>query len=117
MSIESGLFDVLKTIPSVGSRVYPLILPQNPTYPAIVYQRISSFDTGTIDGTESLDMARFQIKAYARTFQEVITVRDAIKAIMSCKANKLMHMSDYENDTKLYSEMIDYQISDDIINS
>lgn len=117
MSIESGLFNLLKTIPAVGSRVYPLIFPQNPTYPAIVYQRISSIDTGAMDGTESLDMARFQIKVYALKFSDAVAVRDAVKAVMSGKANKLMHMSGYENDTKLYSEMIDYQISDDKINA
>lgn len=116
MSISTGLFNLLKTITPLGNRVYPLVLPQNPTYPSVVYQRISSYDTQTINGTQSLDMGRFQIKVYATSYKNAIDTAELVKTALSGKALKLMEMDDYENDTKLFSLQLDYQISSDIIN-
>ncbi len=116
MSIEAGLFNLLKTITAIGTRIYPSVMPQNPIYPNVVYQRISSFDAGTIGGTESLDMGRFQIKIYSPNFADTVSVLSSIKSVMSGKSNKLMQMMDYESDTKLHVQIIDFQLSDDIVN-
>lgn len=115
MNISTGLFNLLKTITPLGNRVYPLVLPQTPTLPAVVYQRISSYDTQTLDGTQSLDMGRFQIKVYATSYKNAVDTAELVKATLSGKALKLMEMDDYESDTKLFSIQLDYQISDDII--
>lgn len=117
MSIAIGLFNLLKTITPLGGRVYPLILPQNPTYPVVVYQRISSFDTQTLDGTQSIDIGRFQIKVYATSYKSAIDTGELVKTALSGKALKLMEMDDYESDTKLFSLQLDYQISDDKISA
>jgi hypothetical protein len=49
--IEAALRAVLIAHPDVaalaGGRIYPLILPQNPTLPAIAYQRISNLADST----------------------------------------------------------------------
>lgn len=108
MSIQSSLFDTLKTITQVGTRIYPLVLPQNPTFPAIVYQRISSLDTSDIEGKESLDMGRFQIKVFAKTYKESVDIAELVKTAMQGKGNKVMHLDDYEADTLLYSQHLDY---------
>lgn len=116
MNISTGLFNLLKTITSLGNRVYPLVLPQTTTLPAVVYQRISSYDTQTLDGTQSLDMGRFQIKVYATSYKNAVDTAELVKNTLSGKAIKLMEMDDYESDTKLFSIQLDYQISDDKIN-
>lgn len=115
MSISSGLFNNLKSITSLGSRIYPLVLPQSPTYPSVVYQRISTYDTQAMDGTQSLDIGRFQIKIYATSYKSAIDTAEIVKTAMSGKGLKLMEMDDYEPETKLFSVVIDYQLSDDII--
>jgi len=46
MSFESELFDRVtthgSTQPLIGTRFYPLNLPQSPTYPAATYRRVST---------------------------------------------------------------------------
>lgn len=113
--IQSGLLNLLKTIPSISTRVYPLVAPQNPTTPFITYQRISSFDTSTIEGTESLDMARFQIKIFSKNYLEAVNNANLVKTKLSGKGLKLMHGEDYESETLLFVQILDYQLSDDII--
>lgn len=113
--IAIGLFDILKTIPQVGSRVHPLVAPQNTQTPYITYQRISSLDTGAIDGTKSLDMARFQIKVFAKTYKESVMISEAVKTAMSGKGNQAMHMEDYESGPVMYVQLLDYILSDDVV--
>jgi hypothetical protein len=66
MTIASLLKARLLTVAggSVGTRVYPRKLPQHPTYPALVYQRISN--TGQ-NGTSNRKESRWQIGCWAET--------------------------------------------------
>jgi len=113
--IAIGLFNILKTIPQVSVRVFPLVAPQDTVLPYITFQRISSLDTGTMDGTESLDMGRFQIKVFAKTYKESVIIAEAVKTAMSGKGNKAMHMEDYEPETLLHVQLLDYILSDDVV--
>lgn len=113
--IQVGLFNLLKTIPLVGTKVYPLTAPQDTTPPYITYQRISPFDTSTIEGTESLDMARFQIKIFSKTYLESVNIANSVKEKLSGKGLKLFYSDDQEPDTLLFVQILDYQLSDDII--
>lgn len=113
MSIQTGLFTTLKGL--VNNKVYPMVAPQNTAPPYITYQRISTFDTQTIEGTQSLDLARFQISIYSKNYIESVNLAESVSNAMSGKALKLSHVEDYESDTLLFSQKIDYQLSDDII--
>jgi hypothetical protein len=116
MSISVGLYNLLSAIPKIGDRAYPLVAPQGTQPPYITYQRISSLDTGALDGTESLDMGRFQIKVFSKKYNEALSIAGTdVKNAMSGKGNKAMHMEDYENDTKLHVQILDYILSDDIV--
>lgn len=113
--IAIGLFDILKTIPQVGVRVFPLVAPQGTTAPYITFQRISSLDTGTMEGAESLDMGRFQIKVFSKAYKESVVIAEAVKTKMEGYGNKAMHNDDYEPDTALFIQLLDYILSDDVI--
>lgn len=113
--IGIGLFNLLKTITEIGDNVHPNVAPQGIKPPYITFQRISSIDTGTIDGTDSLDMGRFQIKVFSKTYKESVLIAESVKTLMSGNGNKSMHMDDYESDTKLHVQIIDYILSDDIV--
>ena len=39
---EQAIYDQLNGVTALGSRIYPLVLPQNVEYPAVVFQRISA---------------------------------------------------------------------------
>lgn len=113
--IAIGLFNILKTIPQVGDRVFPLVAPQGTASPYITFQRISSLDTGAMDGTESLDMGRFQIKVFSKTYKESVVIAESVKTAMSAKGNKSMQMDDYEPETLLFIQQLDYILSDDVV--
>ena len=62
----------------VSTRIYPLILPQKPTYPAISYSdeenNYTESFTGQTDHVESI----FQINAWAKTYAGATTLGTAI---------------------------------------
>lgn len=109
MSIQTILFSILKGI--VNNQVYPMVAPQNIKPPYIVYQRIGIFDTQTTEGTQSLDLARFQITLYSASYSQSVILCEDIKAEMNEKYLLLMHTEDYENDTKFFCQILDYQLS------
>lgn len=113
--IQVGLFTLLKTIPSIGVKVYPLIAPQTCNTPYIVYQRVGKSDTSTMEGTESLDIGRFQIKVYTKTYMQGLLLSNEVKEKLSGKGTLVMHIDDQEPDTKLFFQILDYKLSDDII--
>lgn len=80
--IEADVRDFLVANAGVSTRVYPGHLPQTPTLPAVVYNRISGsseLDLGIGGGlTESL----FQVDSYAATYSEVKNVVAAIVAAL-----------------------------------
>ena len=52
----------------VGSRIYPLDLPQNKPFPAIVYEEIVANPEHTLDkGQEGLVRSQYQFNVYAKT--------------------------------------------------
>lgn len=109
MSMQEMLFNTLKDL--VNNRVYPLLMPEKATFPCIIYQRVSTFDTQTIEGTQSLDLARVQVTIFAKSYPQSVALCEEVKTAMSGKALQLMHIEDYENDTQLFSQKLDYQLS------
>lgn len=51
----------------VGARMHPRMLPQTPTLPAIVYQRIDTRRLHHLDGPDGLPRARMQVTCWATT--------------------------------------------------
>lgn len=64
----------------VGTRVYPMVLPQNTSYPAIRLQRISTprSQYRTMDGRADYASPRMQVDVYALTHAAAIAVAQAI---------------------------------------
>jgi len=75
VSIETGLYSHLTTDSDVsalvGTRVYPLKLPQGYTLPAISYQRVSGDRLATLSGPTGRANPRFQIDCWASTYSGV----------------------------------------------
>lgn len=81
--IESGLRSYLINHPSVGSlvgtRVYPLTLPQGVVLPAITYQQISGPREQAYDGPSALAHPRFQLDCWAETYGEAVGLARAVR--------------------------------------
>ncbi len=63
----------------VGSRIYPLLLPQRCTLPAIAYQRISRMGVHAHTGPSGLARCRIQYTCVGRTYAEVKSVATAVR--------------------------------------
>ena len=70
------------TLALVNTRIYPLRLPQGPTYPAIRYQLIGAPETHLMGNDPGSVHSRVQIDCYAETYRSAhllkAEVRDAL---------------------------------------
>ena len=81
MSFETDLVDFLQAnVPSVGNRVHFIKLPQNPTFPALTYQRLNTEDLYSHDGYSELTTPLMRVTCYA--FEEVRDVAKEVKDAM-----------------------------------
>lgn len=113
--IQVGLCTLLETIPLIGPKVYSLVAPQDTRPPYITYQRVGKKDTSTMEGTESLDIGRFQIKIFTKSYMQGLLLSNEVKEKLSGKGTLIMHLEDQEPDTKLFFQILDYYLSDDIL--
>lgn len=61
----------------IGTRVYPLVLPQGFERPAIKFQIISTSRDYKQDGDDGVPTRRIQVDIYGDTYAQVKAVRDA----------------------------------------
>ena len=79
--IESALFTVLSTSAAVsalaGTRVYPAVLPKDPTLPAVVYRFVGGANQPTMN-TRGRQRSRLQIDCFGETYNDAISLRKAV---------------------------------------
>ncbi len=62
-----------------GVRMYPAKLPQNPTLPALVYQRIDTRRQHDLDGPDGLPRPRLQVTAWAANVSAAWELANAVR--------------------------------------
>ena len=122
MDIETALVTHILADPAIvaviGNRLYPLAIPQGGEVPAIVYQRVSSPRTLTLDG-DSVNSPRIQFSCYAETFGQAKQLAMRLYESLDCfsgvlgnktKAAALMadNRDDYEPETGRYRCGVDF---------
>jgi hypothetical protein len=64
----------------VGTRIYPLIMPQGATYPAVTYQRISTEPRESCMVADcGIARARIQVTAWAEAFSAAKAIADQVR--------------------------------------
>lgn len=63
----------------VSNRIYPKILPQKGTYPAITYQKISGPRLHTLQTDPGTARPRFQISCWAQTYNQAKAVAKQVQ--------------------------------------
>jgi hypothetical protein len=114
--IEEALYSHLSTSTGltalVSDRIYPIMMPQDPTLPAITYQRISNSPVNTIGGFASLDNPHIQFDCWATSYSSVKALGDKLrKTIAAATTFNALQMSDqdlYEADTEIYRVSMDF---------
>jgi hypothetical protein len=69
-----AVFDRLFGETGAEDRVYSLVLPQNPAYPAISFQQISATRTHAMGSDGPLVRVRVQVNSWGRTYADARTL-------------------------------------------
>ncbi|HSH40542.1 MAG TPA: DUF3168 domain-containing protein [Arenicellales bacterium] len=85
--IEVAIRAALLAAPSVsalvGPRVWPIVLPDAPEYPAITYQIVTGGSEYSMQGTSRLANPRVQVDLYAETHMDLLQLKGAVMATLS----------------------------------
>ncbi|MDA8212162.1 MAG: DUF3168 domain-containing protein [Clostridia bacterium] len=115
MIIEEALYAHLNTYANltalVGNRIYPLVLPQKGSYPAITYQKVSGPRLHALQTDPGTAHPRFQISCWAQTYSKAKAVVKQVQAalqdfsgIMGGAGGVQVDAVLFENEFDLYEE-------------
>lgn len=116
--IEIDLVSHLKSDSNVtdliGSRLYPEVAPQNVAKPYLTYKVVNNAELQSLNHREPYgERALIQIDCWADSFSSAVTTRAVVQDSMHSfdkKAYNLYTMSDYEPETKLFRQIIQFNI-------
>ena len=124
-TITHAMFKVLSEFSGlaalVGTRIFPMILPQNSDYPAVTYNTISAPRDYTHDGASGLVAARYQITAWAASYTTAKLVIEQVRLSVSGLAAQdgdasvqVFHVMDetdleYHEETRIFGIALDVE--------
>jgi len=109
MAVEEALYSRLTSDVAVsalvGSRVYNTRLPQGPTLPCVTYTRVSTVADMAHDGPVGYELARYQIDAYATTFETIRSLADAVRNCLNGYSGTVLS-------TVIHAVLLDDQVNE-----
>lgn len=69
----------------VSTRIYPDVMPDSPTYPAVTYQRLSGSSALGSTSDPPLKTATYQVSAWAKSRADALAVSAQIRAALDRK--------------------------------
>ena len=109
------------TVKAITTRCYPVTIPQSPTYPLILYTKITGMRDHHLRGPSGHAHPRFQVEAWSKTYTEAKTLADAIREALDGYAGTVSgtiirscliesERDDYQKAVEVYRELQDYFI-------
>lgn len=125
MTVEADIYTRLSGYTTlaalISTRVYPSLLPQNATYPAVSYRRVSSERPPVMGDDTGIVRARFQFDAWAQSYSGMIAVKELVREALQRHRGTatveiletfiLMDTDLYEDDTRIHHGVIDVEIN------
>ncbi len=111
MSVESDVYTTLAGL--VEGKCYPVIAPDSPATPYIVYTVITGVPVVSLDGLSGLTRKRMQIDVWADTYESQKTIESQVSNAMESADFEnvpIMVHDNYEVETKLYRSIMEYSI-------
>jgi len=106
LSNEAGVTDI------VGTKIYPVVAPQQTETPFIVYSVVSSIPTNTKDRISEIDTMRVQVDCYEKTYTLAEALSSAVRLALDnatgTKNGVLIDGLAYENEQDFIEEDNDY---------
>lgn len=110
MSAETAVYTRLTTHAGtaalIGTRCYPLRLPQKPVLPAVVYQRISSSGRA---GTSDRRVVRYQFSCWASTYAGVKALAEQVRDALEYYADATIRLGRVVNEIDDFDEGTELQ--------
>ena len=119
MSIRTDIFTALSGHAAltalVSSRIYPIKAPQSPTYPLVIYQRVSNDHINSLTGSSGLNKSRYQFDIYAATYGAANNIADAVAGGMAAATTyESILLStidlDFDDNVEEYRVTIDFSV-------
>ena len=107
MSTEALYYQTLTAIPLIGGRAFPVKLPQDVTYPAVIY----SVET-EIEGRLSIDevegLYAFENTFYATSYSDIIAITESFRDISIANGWNIAGYADlgFEADKSVYARAL-----------
>lgn len=105
-----AFFDAIKTLAS--GRVYPLVAPQDATYPLLVYTCVADEKFWGVDNYQGIARIRVQVDAYAETYAAANALQAQVQAALVANLGRIVDvrlvLTDFEEETRLYRVAVDY---------
>jgi len=126
MAFEEGLRTLVLSNGSVagliGTRLYPNKLPQSPTYPAVVYERVGSSAVRRLGGGANRIRPRIRFHCWAETYGAAKNTAEALRDLLdgyrgAAGAFQIddstfeTDIDDYDDDAKVHRVIIDFRLS------
>jgi len=104
--IEQELYTALD---GLGYPVYPVVLPQGTTYPAITYQVVYDGTEQSLNGGVYARSVRVQVDVWAKSYGEAKSLKDLVVAkIIELNGIDISAQDIYETDTLLHRQLIEF---------
>jgi hypothetical protein len=84
LAFEDTLF--LSLSPFVGGRVYPLRMPENPTFPVILWSIIGGPRAGQAQDGGGVDNPRLRLDVWGQTYDDVVGVGVQVRALLDSRS-------------------------------
>lgn len=101
----------------VGTRVYRVRLPQNVTYPAVTYWKVSGNRLHDTQGPTGESDPRVQVSCWSRSQAQAEDVAEAVRGVLDgWSSTGGVHMTQLVNETDLYDNEVEvYHIALDFV--
>lgn len=100
----------------VAARIYPVVMPQDPTLPVITYQRMGAEHLTALSGFVGLENAHIRISSWATRYDVVKELAEDVYVTMDGAAAFKSILTDdsdgYDPDTGLFYVLQDYSCWD-----
>ncbi len=117
--LESKLYSLLSNATaisaSVGTRIYPIVAPENPTYPYVTYSRVTGIKDNSLSGYCGMENVHVQVDVWGTVYGGVKSLSKTIHQTMETSTDfKAILLSDQdltevlENEDIIYREVLDF---------
>jgi len=97
-----GILSGYAGITSITTGIFPSVIPQKATYPAIAYTKINTRFLDTFDGHNEFTESRYQIDCYAKTELDSEALAAAVKTTLIDYATQPINRTRIDNELSLF---------------